>query len=481
MPSFVTSSPSAAPRPLPPDARVAVVGSGISGLAAAWLLGQRHHVTLFEADTRLGGHTNTVDVAVDGVSAPVDTGFLVFNHHTYPNLTALFAHLGVASTATDMSFAVSFRESGLEWAGTNLNTVFGQRRNLLKPAFWRMLRDILRFNREAPAWLDAQPHDPRSLGAYLADNGYSREFSEWYLLPMAAAIWSCPTGKMLDYPLATFVRFCRNHGLLQVANRPQWRTVLGGGREYVAKLALGIDTIHLATPVRGVERQADGRVRLHAGSGDTTLGEVFDAVVLACHSDQALAILGDGTRAEEKRLLGALRYEPNVAWLHTDPALLPRRRSLWSAWNYVADRPGLDARPVGVSYLINQLQPLPFATPVVVTLNPDTLPRDEHVLARFDYAHPLFDGPAIAAQAQLATLQGQDGVWFCGAWGGYGFHEDGLKSALAVANALGCRAPWQGQPQAAPAGAPSQVPAWNPAPVLDLQGGGLQSRAQSRV
>ncbi|MBK9445323.1 MAG: FAD-dependent oxidoreductase [Betaproteobacteria bacterium] len=427
-----------------PIRKIAVIGSGISGLSAAWLLSQQYEVTLFEAGEKLGGHTNTVDVTVDGVTHPVDTGFLVFNHKTYPNLTALFAQLEVASVETEMSFAVSLESPDLEWAGSSLATVFGQKRNLARPAFWRMLADILRFNRESIAWLDAGPDERLSLRDYLQQNGYSRAFTDWYLLPMGAAIWSCPADSMLDYPLATFVRFCRNHGLLQVFDRPLWRTVQGGGREYVRKLAaqIGDEHIRLATPVRRVERCPEG-VRLTLADGV----ETFDQVVLACHSDQALHLLGSSASDGERELLSAIRYQPNRAVLHTDSALLPRNRSLWSAWNYSA---GTDAganvssqSPVSVSYLINRLQPLPFETPVVVSLNPQREPNPEKVLAEFTYAHPLFDGPAIAAQARLHEIQGVDRLWFCGAWGGYGFHEDGLRSGLQVAAALGCQAPWQ--------------------------------------
>jgi predicted NAD/FAD-binding protein len=420
--------------------RIAVVGSGISGLASAWLLARKHQVTLYEAGARLGGHTHTVDVMLEGVRHPVDTGFLVFNTQTYANLTAMFAHLGVASVETEMSFSVSLEEPRLEWAGSSLATVFGQKRNLLRPDFWRMLADILRFNRESVAWTSAHPDDDRSLRDFLAAGGYSRPFAEWYLLPMAAAIWSCPAGQMLDYPLATFVRFCRNHGLLQVFDRPLWRTVKGGGREYVGKLAASLDDIRLATPVRQLRRTAAG-VQLHT---DMAV-EHYDQVILACHSDQALAILGASASAAERRLLGAIRYAANRAVLHTDEALLPRSPALWSAWNYLASSQELDQRPVSVSYLINRLQPLPFKTPLLVSLNPQRVPRGERVIAEFDYEHPIFDAAAIAAQRELPTISGSSGVWYCGAWNGYGFHEDGLKSALQVANALGCHAPWQGR------------------------------------
>ncbi len=426
------------PERSPLSQRIAVVGSGISGLSAAWLLSRRHRVTLFEAERRLGGHTHTVDVRLDGQSFPVDTGFLVFNHQTYPQLTALFEHLGVETVASEMSFAVSLRDPELEWAGSNLATVFGQKRNLLRPEFWRMLADIVRFNRESMAWLANHGDEAQTLRQFLERGRYSAAFADWYLLPMAAAIWSCPAAQMLDYPLATFVRFCNNHGLLQIFDRPQWRTVAGGGREYVKKLAAGLRDVRLGIPVRQILRTRSDMLVVH----DQGVEE-FDQVVLACHSDQALALLGRDARPAEAEALRVLRYQNNHAVLHTDARLLPRDRSLWSAWNYLAQGGRSDSRPVSVSYLLNRLQPLPTEEPVVVTLNPLEAPATDKTIAQFDYAHPIFDRAAIAAQRQIAALSGQDRVWFAGAWNGYGFHEDGLKSGLAVAQALGCHAPWQ--------------------------------------
>jgi predicted NAD/FAD-binding protein len=417
--------------------RIAVVGSGIAGLSAAWLLAARHQVTLFEAEPRLGGHTNTVDVTVDGVTHPVDTGFLVFNRRTYPNLCALFDRLRIAPAASEMSFAVSLLDRDLEWAGTSLGTLFAQRRNALRPAFLRMLADILRFNRAASALARADRPDGESLGAFLDRGGYSRAFRDWYLLPMAAAIWSCPPRSMLGYPAATFARFCHNHALLQIDGRPQWLTVAGGARQYVERLAAPLDDVRLGAPVRSVDGIPGAfRVATDAGS------ESFDQVVLACHSDQALALLAHPSEGEVE-VLRRLRYQGNRAVLHTDARLLPRRRRLWSAWNYISACGADGERPVGVSYLINRLQPVPFRTPVVVSLNPPLEPAPERVLAEFSYAHPLFDQGAIDAQAALAAIQGRRGIWFCGAWTGYGFHEDGLKAGMAVARALGCPAPWE--------------------------------------
>lgn len=426
--------------------RIAVIGGGIAGLASAWLLSRRHRVTLFEAGDYVGGHTNTIDIAVEGHRHPIDTGFLVFNDRTYPNLCALFACLGVASVESEMSFGVSLAEPEIEWAGSDLGTVFAQRSNLLRPAFLGMLSDILRFNRETTRMAAEGDAPPVSLGDYLAAGRYGSAFRDWYLLPMASAIWSCPTRTMLDYPLATFARFCHNHGLLQIFDRPRWRTVAGGGREYVRRILDELDDVQVATPVLGVDRRPDG-VWLRCRDG----AERFDEVVFACHSDQTLAILGAGASLDERRILGAVKYQPNLALVHTDTALLPRRRKVWSAWNYLAGAGRPDERPVSVSYLINRLQPLPFETPVVVSLNPFTEPARDKLIRRIEYAHPVFDQAAVDAQAALPTIQGRQRSWFAGAWTGYGFHEDGLKSALVVARALGAEIPWQPSAEAAPA------------------------------
>lgn len=403
--------------------RIAVVGSGISGLAAARLLSRRHTVALFEADARLGGHANTVEMTLDGQTYPVDTGFLVYNRATYPNLVRLFAELGVPAAPSEMTFSVALESPAIEWAGTSLGTLFAQRGNLLRPAFLRMLRDVLRFNREA-----LQGHGAQTLGEFLAAGRYGVEFRDWYLLPMAAAIWSCPTRTMLEYPFASFARFFRNHGLLQLADRPQWYTVPGGARQYVEKMARGLRDVRLATPVRDLRR---GKSQAWVN------GESFDAVVLACHSDQALALLGAGASDEERAVLAAIPYQKNRALLHSDASLLPRNRRVWSAWNYTAGADSPQGRPVSVHYLLNKLQPLPFARPVILSLNPHREPQAHKVVAEIDYEHPVFGAAAQAAQARLPAIQGARGTWYCGAWTRYGFHEDGLVSALEVARALG--------------------------------------------
>jgi len=418
--------------------KIAVIGAGISGLSCAYRLVQGGaEVSLYEAGSYFGGHSNTVDVTLDGATFGVDTGFLVFNDRTYPNLIALFAELGVDTAPSDMSFSVKLplgEQTGartLEWAGSNLNTVFAQRGNLLRPRFLRMVRDILRFNKQATELAIGGEIPAISLGDFLAREQYSEQFRAWYLLPMAACIWSCPSDQMLAFPVSTFIRFCHNHGLLQVSDRPQWRTVRGGSRHYVDKLLAAIPGKRLATPVTSVTRAEGGArsVRVATANG----AEYYDHVVLACHSDQSLALLDD-VRDDERAVLSAVRYQPNRAVLHTDASCLPQKRSAWSAWNYQSN--AAPTPQVCVHYLLNMLQPLPCKTPVIVSLNPIDEPDPKTVLASFDYAHPVFDEGAVAAQARLATFQGSHNTWFAGAWTGYGFHEDGLKSGLAAAAAL---------------------------------------------
>lgn len=417
--------------------RIAVIGSGIAGLSAAWALSRHAQVTLFEAGDYFGGHTHTVDVTLDGRSCGVDTGFLVFNERTYPLLIELFAQLGVETAKSDMSFSVQLPHTGMEWSGSNLDTVFAQRSNLLRPGFWRMLSDLLRFNRLTTelAKSGAEQALAQPIGEFLDVQRFSPEFRDWYLLPMVACIWSCPTAQMMAFPISTLIRFCHNHGLLQVANRPQWHTVRGGAHHYVEKLLQSIDDKRLNTAVTGIKRigvDGNGGVLVRTAQGS----ERFDSVVLASHSDQSLALLDDAS-AQERQLLGAIAYQRNRAVLHTDTALLPRRRKAWAAWNYEhgGAAAGPDQSSVCLHYLLNRLQPLPWKQPVLVSLNPVREPATEHVLGEYDYAHPVFDQAAVAAQQRLPALQGQHNTWFCGAWTRYGFHEDGLLSGLSVAKA----------------------------------------------
>jgi len=419
-----------------PGSRVAVVGAGIAGLSTAWLLADKYRVTLFEAGDYFGGHSNTVDVTLEGVTHPVDTGFLVHNDVTYPNLVPLLAHLGVPVHASDMSFGVSIREPDIEWAGTNLRSVFAQPGNLFRPKFLGMLRDILRFNRQAEHYLLEVRGTPMTLGSLLKREKFGRAMQDWYLLPMAAAIWSTPVSAVLEFSAETFLAFCLNHRLLQIDDRPQWKTILGGSRVYVRAMLRRITDARVACPVMQVRRR-DNAITVTSAAGV----ETFDAIVMACHAPTALALL-DAT-PDEQRVLTGFRYQANEAILHTDIALLPRRKKVWSAWNYMAVGGQGIERPVAVSYLINQLQPLPFQTPVVVTLNPHQAPEASKVLGRFAYEHPVLDQTASLSQRELPALQGQQSTWFCGAWSGFGFHEDGLKSALRVARDFGVIPPWQ--------------------------------------
>ena len=427
---------------------IAVVGSGIAGLGAAWALSRSHDVTVFEAEPRLGGHANTLDVVwADGTQTAVDTGFIVYNPRNYPHLIRLFDRLGVPTEGSNMSFGVSLDGGRLEYAGSPKGLV-AQPANLLKPSYWSMVRQILRFYKEAPALLARNPEDPaamQALGDYLQVNGYSATFTYNHLLPMAAAIWSCPVDAVMRFPVRSFVQFLDNHGLMLIRGRPQWRTVTGGSREYVRRIAeaVGRRRFHTASPVRALERDHAG-VRLTTNAGS----QRFDQVVLATHGDQALAILGDDASDAERQTLGAFGYESNRTYLHSDPALMPRRRSVWSSWNYIGDGAQDTGAKVSVSYWMNRLQNLP-GDDLFVSLNPLQAPAADMVHAELSYTHPVFDGPAIAAQGRLPHIQGIHNTWFCGSYCGYGFHEDGLEAGLAVAAALGAPAPWADE--AAPA------------------------------
>ncbi len=421
--------------------KIAIIGTGISGMSAAWLLSQRHDVTVFERETRIGGHSNTVDVVDGNTQTPVDTGFIVYNEAAYPNLTALFEHLQVPTRPSDMSFAVSLDNGGLEYSCTNLAGLLAQKRNIIRPRFWSMLSDLRRFYREAPR--DAVQLDQlhTTLGDYLDAQGYGAAFRDDHLLPMAAAIWSAPPAAMLDYPASSFIRFHDNHGLLQVNNRPQWRTVAGGSRSYVERLTRSYaDRIRLGVAAARIRRSDDG-VEVMDADGRVAL---FDHVVIATHANQALGMLDDASDAE-RRLLGGFRYSHNTAILHRDPSLMPRRRATWSSWNYIGARgQGWDStQECTVTYWMNRLQGLETETPLFVTLNPQTAPDPRLVIRSEVYQHPMFDTAALRAQQDLWSLQGERNTWFCGAYFGSGFHEDGLQSGLAVAEVIGgVRRPW---------------------------------------
>jgi len=420
--------------------RVAIVGSGIAGLSAAHHLNGHARISLFEAGAYFGGHSHTVDITLASpqgdVQHGVDTGFLVYNERTYPGLIDLFAQLQIETAQSDMSFSVqtTWAHSGrkLEWNGANLNSVFAQRSNLLRPQFWGLLQDILRFNKLATGL--AQAHDDgalmQPLQAFLDAHGFGNTFRDGYLLPMLGCIWSCPTAQMLQFPAATMVRFCDNHGLLQVNNRPQWFTVRGGSKHYVQAITQQIDDKRLNTPVLGIQRDEEG-VRLLTANGV----EAFDEVIIATHADQALRMLNQPSTAEQS-WLGRIRFQANRAVLHTDTSVMPLKRLAWAAWNYQRTESHTENAHVCLHYWLNKLQPLPFSQDVFVSLNPALPLAEDQVLGEFEYDHPVFDLDAIQAQRQLPQLQGQQHTWFAGAWMGYGFHEDGFKAGKAAANGV---------------------------------------------
>lgn len=421
--------------------KIAVIGSGISGLSCAWLLNQHHDVTLFEKDDRPGGHSNTVLLqGANNDSTYVDTGFIVFNPVNYPNLVAFFDHLNVESRSTEMSFAVSLDDGRLEYSGTDLNGLFAQRRNLVRPDFWRLIRDLLHFYRHSDQFATHPDLQHLSLGELLSRQGYSQAFIHQHLIPMGAAIWSTPVDKMLDYPAQTFLRFCQNHGLVQLTDRPEWRTVVGGSRQYVDKVLDSLKRpLRLNSHIHRIHRH-QGQVVLEDLHGKR---ETFDHVVLACHADQALEMLAQPT-AEESSLLRHFPYQRNRAILHSDSSLMPKRQRAWASWNYLANSSAGHTGEVSVTYWMNKLQHLPASQPLFVTLNPIQEPAAGSIHRSFLYDHPAFNLDSIDAQTRLWDLQGVQNTWYCGAWFGYGFHEDGIQSGLAVAEALGgAQRPWQ--------------------------------------
>jgi len=405
--------------------KIAIVGTGIAGNVAAWHLGKAHDITVFEAGRHIGGHTNTIDVETATGSIPIDTGFIVFNDRTYPNFVSLLEQLGVMAQDSDMSFSVRKDQPALEYNGSDLNGLFAQRRNVLRPSFLRMIRDILRFNRDAPLLL-RDGDAGTTLDSYLRANGYSAEFVEHYLVPMGAAIWSAEPDRLAQMPAGFFIRFFHNHGLLSLDDRPVWRVIQGGSREYVRKLVAGhIDRIRLNCPVESVTRLPD-KVLVRARGCPT---ESFDAVFLACHSDQALRLLTDPSRTE-REVLGAIRYQRNEAILHTDASLMPRRRRAWASWNYRL--PETERGPVTLTYHMNRLQRLDGATQYFVTLNSRGRIRDDAILREVTYHHPVFTAAAVRAQARKNELDGHNRTYYCGAYWRYGFHEDGVVSALSA-------------------------------------------------
>ena len=417
--------------------RIAVIGSGISGNAAAWALSRRHDVTIYEKQRSPGGHAATVDIDYDGAPIAVDTGFIVYNEDNYPLLTRLFDQLGVETRTSDMSFSVSLDNGRFEWSGRTLNSVFAQRRNLFSPGFLLMLGDIFRFNALARRDLQAGALCGLSFGDYIARRRFSARLRDEYLVPLTAAIWSTPTARMLEFPAESLIRFLDNHRLIHIS-RPLWRTVAGGSRNYVDKLMADFDgELRTGIAATSITRE-NGKVYVADDTGDR---RVYDALVMASHSDQALKMLADPS-AEERAVLSSICYRPNRVWLHRDAGLMPRRADAWASWNYLGSRYADGHRDISVTYCLNMLQNIDPARPLFITLNPPVPPRAELTFADYVYDHPQFDAAAIAAQARLPALQGVRNTWYCGAWTRYGFHEDGLASGLEAARHLGATPNW---------------------------------------
>lgn len=437
--------------------RIAVIGSGIAGLSAAWLLSSRHEVVLYERDQRIGGHANTVDVPGRDGPIAVDTGFIVMNRRNYPILTRAFEYLDVPTIATGMSFGVSADGGGMEWSGCTMAGLMAQPANFLRPSFVRMLADIVRFNRAAAAFVGSA-QDDMTLGSFLHHGRFGEGLSRWYLLPMIAAIWSAPIETAIAFSARSTLRFFANHGLLEIGDDTAWYSVAGGSRTYVQRMA---------RPLLQQARLHTSVARLCPTSGGVTVidqsgaADRFDQVVVAAHADQALSMLDPATDAE-RQILSRFPYQPNRVVLHADPALMPRRRGVWSAWNHMAERRQDGAERVSVTYWMNRLQRLPDHTPLFVSLNPFRAPDPATVYGEFAYAHPVFSADAVRAQGELHRIQGARGIWFCGAWTGYGFHEDGIRSGLEVAHRLGALAPWETAAIPVAAGSPS-VPDLAPA------------------
>jgi predicted NAD/FAD-binding protein len=428
--------------------RVAVIGTGIAGNAAAWTLSKRYPVTVYDREFRPGGHSHTVTIDYDGEQVAVDTGFIVYNELNYPDLTAMFDHLGVETVESSMSFAVTADAGRFEWKGGGENWIetakglFAQRRNLLSPTYLWMLRDILTFNQQSTEDHAAGRLTGLSLGEYFRRRHFAPRLLTDYLAPMGAAIWSAPSSEMLDFPAENFVAFFNNHRLLQY-DRPVWRTVKGGSRRYVEKLTSAFrDRLRLGCAVTGLERTPHGVV-VHDSHGRS---EAYDHVVISAHSDQALAMLSDAD-AGERAILGAIGYSPNTVYLHRDARLMPKRKSAWASWNFLRwQREGTVENDVAVTYWMNNLQGIDADKPLFVSLNPPFEPAAELTFGKYMCEHPQYNAAAFAAQKRIGEIQGRRHTWFCGAWTGYGFHEDGLRSGLAVAESLGAVAPWRQPP-----------------------------------
>ncbi|MCR9233583.1 MAG: FAD-dependent oxidoreductase [bacterium] len=410
--------------------KIAIIGSGISGLTAAWFLHRQHDVTIFEANNYIGGHTNTIEVDLEDEQHPVDTGFIVFNHQTYPNFTRMLDRLGITSQPTRMSFSMKCERTGLEYRGADLNGFFAQRKNLFNPRFYKLLSDIFRFNKHSLALLDSD-NDTLTVGEYLKRENYSREFIDQYFLPMGSAIWSCPVGTFEQFPIRFIVEFYRNHGILAIRELPEWRVVCGGSHQYVKAITADFrESIRLQTPIRAVRRLAEGVEVTPVNAAP----EEFDHVIFACHSDQALRILGSDVHPVERELLSAFPYEPNIAQLHTDTSVLPRSERAWACWNYFMPRG--ENRKATITYNMNQLQSLDSQHTFCVTLNGEERVDPSRVIRRIEYAHPIFTIERAETQRRHAEVINQRNTSFCGAYWGNGFHEDGVNSALAVCRTL---------------------------------------------
>jgi predicted NAD/FAD-binding protein len=428
--------------------KIAIIGAGISGNGAAWALNEAHDITVYEKNDRIGGHSNTVTVDYDGTPIAVDTGFIVYNTRNYPDLTALFSALDVPTEDSNMSFAVSLDDGRFEYGIEGLAAVFAQRRNVVNIRYHAMLREVFRFNKVCLEDREAGRLDDESLGQFLSRNRFSDYFRRRYLLPMGGAIWSTPLEDVMDYPARSFVDFFDNHGLVHPGDVPQWRTVTGGSRSYVKRLTASFnDRIRVGTAAVSIERRPDGVTLTDSQGGRAD----YDHVVIASHSDEALQMLSDPSPLEQKHL-AAIRYRPNDVYLHRDASLMPKRRAAWSAWNYLGwpSQKGALGREMAVTYWMNRLQNIDERYPLFVSLNPPRPPRDELTFAQFDYAHPQYDAPARVARAALDSIQGSQRTWYCGAYHGFGFHEDGLRSGLDCAQALGAHIPWR-TPAAKPA------------------------------